>query len=316
MLLPLFQPEEMESQLKFQSKKAVQAIRRKVADMFYGFSNGTVAEVSSTTLTVHTLKDMYGVTGLGALGEDNLVTDRFRVGDVIALLTSGGALTGGTSIQAITAVTPATPSITTASISGAATDDLVVFANNLENTTVAGGTEYNAALVGLLDVLTSTSIHSVSGDTYDAWNAGYTYTSGGRFTGVRLRKMKQGIYNNGGGKLNTILWSNGVENDVMAQLQAGLRFSDSWGMEMDGEPKSKGIKFATTRRVPDGYVFGWDSKNSINKATLLPEPGSQAFADGDKLQDRSGLVFSLDYPVFLAYKNRGNMAYVSNATEQ
>jgi hypothetical protein len=304
----------LESQLKFQSKKAVQAIRRKVADMFYGFSNGTQAEISSTTLTVHTLKDKYGVTGMGAAGDDSPATTPFRVGDVIALV-SGASLVAS-SIQAITAVTPATPSITTASIAAAAANNLVIFANSLENATLASGTEYNQTLVGLLDATTSDTVHSVSAATYPEWDVGYEYTSGGRFTGVRLRKMKQGIYNTGGGKLDTILWANGVENDVVAQLQAGLRFSDSWGMEMDGQPKSKGIKFHTTRRVPDGYVFGWDSKNSINKATLLPEPGSQAFADGDKLQDQSGLVFSLDYPVFLAYTNRGNLGYVSNVTDQ
>jgi hypothetical protein len=306
----------LESQLKFQSKKAVQALRRKVADLFYGFSNGVAAEISSTTLTVHTLKDMYGVTGLGAATDDHPVTDLFRVGDVIALLDPAAFTLTASSIQAITAVTPATPSITTASIAAAAANDLVVFANNLENATVAAGTEYNLGLVGLLDQLTSTSVHSVSSSSYSNWAAGYSYTSGGRFTGVRLRKMKQGIYNTGGGKLDTVLWTNGVENDVMAQLQAGLRFSDSWGMEMDGQPKSKGIKFMTTRRVPDGYVFGWDSKNSICKATLLPEPGNQAFADGDKLQDQSGLVFSLDYPIFLVTKNRANMAYVSGVAEQ
>ena len=172
------------------------------------------------------------------------------------------------------------------------------------------------AFVGVLDQLTTASVHGFSSGTNDRWDAALANTDGGRFTGVKLRKLKQAINNEGGGTLDTVVWTQGVENDVFSQLQAGLRFSDSFGMEMDGSPKSKGVKFMTTKRVPDGYVFGWDSKRSVGKGTLLPEPGQQAFSDGKELIDDSGFIFSLDYPCFMATKSRANMGQYSGLTEQ
>ena len=72
----------------------------------------------------------------------------------------------------------------------------------------------------------------------------------------------------------------------------------------------------STKRVPDGYVIAYDSKRSVGKGTLLPEPGTQAWGDGKELIDDSGFIFTLDYPVFMATKSRANMAYMSNLTEQ
>ena len=213
-------------------------------------------------------------------------------------------------------MTAATPSITLASTpSGTAADDLIVLANSVENATLDGGTDYNNGLVGLLDISTSTSVHSVSGATYPNWNAGYADTTGGRFSGIKLRKAKQGVNNNGGGEIDTLIWSNGVENDMTAQLRAGLRFTDAFAMEMDGSPKAKGVKILTTRFVPEGYVFAYD-KSSLKKITLIPQPGTPAWEDGDKLQDQSGFVFPMDYPAAMITTNRGNFAYFSNLTEQ
>ncbi|KKL97598.1 hypothetical protein LCGC14_1832930, partial [marine sediment metagenome] len=67
--------------------------------------------------------------------------------------------------------------------------------------------------------------------------------------------------------------------------------------------------------VPDGYVFGWDSKRSIGKGTLLPLDGSQAFSDGKEAIDSSQLIFTMDYPCFLATKSRANMGSFSSLTE-
>jgi len=317
----------IENQLKYQAKKALQGLRRKVGDMFYGFSTGTVAKISSVSSDDIVLKDLYGVSGLGGLTtgpgggiENRQVTDLFRVGDYIAVLNpTGPALrTGG--IQAISALTASTNTITASasSMTSPTANDLIVFANNLENTTLAGGTERSLNLTGLLDIATSTSLHSVSGATYAKWNAGYSDTSGGRFTGVKLRKMKQGINNNGGGMLDTIWIAQGVDNDLFAQAQAGLRYADAFNMEIDGDATAKGVKKMASRLTPDGYVFGYDSRNSVKKGMLLPEPG-EGWASGDaidKLQDISGSAASLDFPFFMFCTNRSNVAYVSGATQQ
>ena len=310
----------LEDQLKWQSKKAVQTIRRKAGDMFYGFSTGLQALIGADASgTQIDLKNMYGVAGLGALGDNRQVTDLFRggaagFGDHIGVVDPAGPTLRG--IERIASVDDGNTITLASAVSGQATNDEIYFANSLENTTLDDGTEKDINLIGILDGMTSTSVHSVSSATNDKWQPAVRDTSGGRFTGIKLRKGKQGIANLGGGKLNSIIWSNGVENDVVAQLSAGLRFSDAFSMEMDGMAKSKGVSFLTSRRVPDGHVFAFDRRNSVRKMTLLGEPGTQAYSDGHKLQDDSGIVFSLDYPCQMVYTNRGNMSYWNGLQEQ
>ncbi len=300
-------------QLKWQSKKAVQAIRLKVGNYLYGFSTGILAHAAEdANATTHlTIDDMYGIAGLGATGSNRLATDLFTAGDYVGFINGGSfrSIKVPSAIAASNVLTHATDWSTTAD------GDYIVGAASVENATNAG-TDYLRGLTGLLDMITSTTVHSYANSSNSRWDPALENTSGGRFTGVKLRKMKQAINNKGGGTLDRILWTQGIENDVFAQLQAGLRFSDSFGMEMDGSPKSRGVKFLATKRVPDGYVFGWDSKRSVGKATLLPEPGQVAWGGGEKIKDQSGMIYSLDFPVFMATKSRANMAMYSGITEQ
>lgn len=316
---------QLESQLRWQSKKAIDGIRRKVGDMFYGLSSGTQATIASTSGDNAVLKDMYAQVGLGIATEsftpttNRPVTSLFRIGDVVCVLNpSGPALRNGTgSFQTVASITDSTVTVNLAAsaITGITVGDLVVFANNLENTTMAGGTEQAACLVGLFDVLTSTSVHSVSKTTVPRWAPAVNNTAGGRFTTIKYQNLKDQIYNQGGGEMDMLIWSNGVKRDVVAQLTAGLRFTDAFALELDGKASAKGVNFVTSRRVPDGCVFGLVKENSINKMTLLPEPGQQAFDDGYKLQDNSGLVFSVDYPCAMITTNRANYGAYTSLSE-
>jgi hypothetical protein len=128
-------------------------------------------------------------------------------------------------------------------------------------------------------------------------------------------KARDAVTNNGGGKADLVIWAQGVKNDVVAQLQAGLRFSDAYAMEMEGAPKAKGVEFKTSRRVPDGYAFILDSKNSMHKIILTPDVDIPGINEGDKLQDDSGFVYSADFIVSLACTNRSNIAYYSGLTQ-
>lgn len=303
----------LERQILYQGRKKLQALARRVGFDFYGFSTAVAAKVVSVAADVFTIKDQYGVAGLGSTTTPYRVDDVFRVNDYVAILNpTGPALRG---IQKVTAVTTATPSITLdGTPTGSAANDLIVFANSVGNTVLAD-TDHGNGLVGMLDIGTSTSVHGISKSTNPKWDVGYSDTAGGRFTGIKLRKAKQGIQNNGGGTLNTVLWDQGVENDVVAQLQAGLRFSNAFAMEMDGAPKAQGVKLTSTRFVPEGYVFAFDKK-SLKKLALIPKPGTPAWEDGDKLQDQSGYVFPLDYPCALVTTNRANHSYFSALTRQ
>lgn len=308
------------NQMKFQGRKKLEAIGQWISDSFYGFSTGVRAKISSisagagTTAQTIVIKDAHGVAGLGSTTAPFYVTNLVRVGEYAAFVRAGVLVAN--SIGLISALTVATPSIgmTFAVAPTLAADDQLVFANSLENTTLEG-TDYNKGLTGVLEAMTAVSLQGISSATYPLWSPGYADTAAGRFTNMGLRKMKQSVSNVGGGTLTDIRWSFGVENDVFAQLQAGLRYDDINAMEMDGQPRAKGVMLTSTRAVPPGYVFGWDRK-SVGKMVLLPKPGAPSWDDGEKIPDRSAYVFPLDYPCQIVWLNRGNLAYASNKTEQ
>ena len=307
----------LERQLAFQGRKKLQAMARRLAQYMYGFGTAVMAKVVSDAAAVITIKDLYGIAGLGSTTAPFSVINPFTKGDTVAILNPSGPALRVNGIQTITAVTPATPSITLAADPTSVTaNDLIVFANSLENTTLAGGTDFNAGLVGFLDAFTSTTVHNVSSASFPKWAPGLSDTTGGRFTGVRLIKGRQFTANAGGGDLDTIIYDQGVERDLISYLQAAVRFSDPYGMVMDGSPKAKGTTFMSTRFVPEGFAFGLN-KASLNKMTLLPKPGAvPAWDDAKPLIDQSGFIFALDYPCFLVWKNRGNLALWQNLTRQ
>lgn len=305
----------LERQLTYQGRKKLQAMARRLAEYMYGFSTGTMAKVVSDAAAVITLKDAYGIAGLGSTNTPYAVTNPFRVNDYVCVLNPTGPAIRVSGIQKVTAVTQATPSITlNADPTSVTANDLIVFANGLGNT-VMGDTDQGLGLNGFLDMLTSTSNQNVSSSTYPKWAPGFSDTTGGRFSGVRLHKARQGLLNNGGGELDRLLYDQGVERDLIAYLQAALRFSDPYGMEMDGSPKAKGVEIMSTRFVPQGYAFVWASE-SLKKMTLLNKPGTPSWDDAKALIDQSGFVFTMDYPCQLVTLNRGNMGYFSGLSTQ
>lgn len=305
----------LERQLIYQGRKKLQAFARRIGEYFYGTSTGVMATVSAVATDTITVQNQYNVAGLGSAAPFKAVFP-FKANEWVAVINpTGPALRGIAQVASQNLATGQFTFQTGTTPAGTTANDWLVFANSLENTTLAGGTDYQNALVGLLDITTSTSIQGVSSASFPKWAAGFSDATGGRFSGIRLRKGKQGVLNNGGGTINTVFWANGVENDVTSQLQAGLRFQDAFSMEMDGMPKAKGIDIYTTRFVPDGYVFGFD-KRSLRKLSLLPRPGQPAWDDGYKLQDQSGFVFPLDYPCQLVVTNRGNFAVWSGLNQQ
>lgn len=310
-------------QFKFQGKKAIEAIGQYIADSFYGFSTGVRGKVSAlanntTTAITVTLKDAYGVTGLGNTasgGAPIFVSTLFRQLEWVAFIRAGALVAN--SIGQITTMTPATPSmiVTFAVAPTLAVNDDIVFANSTENTTIAG-TDYGASLVGFLEALTSTTVHGVSSGTYAKWAPQYADTAAGRFTTMNFRRMKQAISQYGGGEMTDLRISLGVENDILAQLQAGVQFTDMNNLQLDGDFKAKGVTIKSTRHMLPGFAIGYD-KSAIRKMVLLPnDPKAPTWEDGEKIPDRSMYAFSIDYPLQMVWLNRAQLAYSSNKTEQ
>lgn len=318
-LSALGQDNQIMDQFKYQAMKRVEGLAETVGRDFYGFSTGywcqttTVATASSGT--AYTLANLYGQSSLGSTAQLGAL---FTVGDRVALVRSAALVTNA--IGTVTAVSATTPSITVTwngSVTSASGDNIVL-AMAIENTTLADGTNYNKALVGLHDGAVTASVHSLSSGAEPAWAAGYSDTAGGRWSGVKQRKMKQGINNNGGGELNLIIWDQGVSNDVYASQSSVLRFQSALDMPLDGQVTDGKVKFKSTRRTPATTIWGLDTRNSVAKFSLLDfvTEDSQGVDDGDKLENQNAQVFSDDMPLAMVWKNRGNLGYASGVTTQ
>lgn len=303
-------------QLRLQAMKALDAISNTVSWQFYGFSTGIACQTSTVATQASGTYTLVNAFGVSALGNAAYLASMFTVYDRVALVRAGALVTNA--IGQITAV-DATNGTITVTWNGSVTSanlDNIVFANSVENTTIAG-TDYNLAPVGILDALTSTSLHGLSSASIADWAPALVSTAAGRFSGLKLRKARQAISNLGGGKANLVIWPNGVENDVIEAERSLSRFSGTFGMEMDGSVKAKGIEFFTSPKVPPGLVIIGD-KSGVGKYSLLPKPdaGTPPWSDGDKMENRNALQFSIDFPYAYIWKGRRKWAYYSNQTEQ
>ena len=306
---------ELKRQIVYQGMKKVQALARAWSDYFYGLSTGVLATtttVATQSSGAYTLATGYGqATITGAA----LLADKFKVNDAVALIRAGALVANA--IGVVTAVTPATPSITVTwngSVTSASGDQ-VVRANSIENTTLVG-TDLNRAMTGLLDVSLSTSVHGLSGATVPNWNPAYSDTSAVRWSGIMLHKANDEIRFNGGGKVDLVIIAPGVYRDVLSLQQAALRFQDPFALELDGQIKSQGVKFFSSKRTPGGWVWALDSK-SYRKLDVMPKPTNQmSWGDGIRMENSSGYIFPISMLTQMVCLNRKNIAYFNGKTEQ
>lgn len=307
---------QVERQLRHQGAKKIQALAAKWSDDFYGTSAGYVCQTSTnataTSGQAYTLINLYGVSGLGTAAQ---LGRKFQVGERVALIRSAALVSNA--IGTITARSLTTPSITVTWNGSVDADanDYIVKANSKGNTDI-NDTDYNNCMVGIIDALTTASIHGLSSATNANYDVAYSDVVAGRFNGVKLRHAADEIQDLGNGTVNLVLMDRGVYRDSVALERAGLRFNDPFSMELDGDIKSKGRRFFRTRRVPSGMVIPMD-KSAVSKWTLIPKPDNGiAWGDGKEYIDQSGMVFSIDFPTALVWKNRRKLSYFTNQTTQ
>ncbi len=301
-------------QIRYQGMKAVQAIHRRIGDYFWGYSSATMFKVTSISTNTVTVKDLYGEAGLGASAYNAHLKRIVKAGDRLAIINPTGPALRGTGVVASVHATNATFDFTSAP-GGTAANDLIKFANSVEDADLVQ-TDHNRGLTGMLDALKSASVQNVSNSTVPNWDVGYADTAAGRFGTVELRRGKQGIMNRGGGDANLVFMSQGVSNDLVAGLRGGLRFSNAFALEVDGEPTAKGMKIMSTQRVPPGHVVMLDKANSVKKINLLDGLQTPGWQEAEKIPNRAGFVFPIDWPCQMVYTSRANMAYFTNKTEQ
>ena len=303
---------QIEKQLRFQGAHALRDLSRHFSDYFYGTSNAYLAQASATqtatTMTV-TLIGGYGVSGIT---DGSFLASKFKVGDYVAAI-NGGALVANAIGKVGTVATTPRLVITWNGDVTLTSGDYIVKANSKENTTIAG-TDYSRGLVGLVDITTASSVHSLADSTDANWSVAYSDTTSTRFNGTKVTRADDEIGNEGGGKVTHILIDQGVRRDWINYERAAVRFNDPLSMETDGNIKSKGRKILASRRVPPGYVYTFD-KSALSKWTLLPKPdGKFSWGDGKEYIDENALVFRIDMPCALITRNRKKFAYFTNQT--
>ena len=302
----------IENELKYRAKKEMESLARAVSDDFYGFSTSILALTDtnitngSATATV-TLKAGYGVAGIS---NTTFVADKFRVNERVAFLLAGvyqqtGVINSLTSAGVMVVTLDAAATITGPSIQ-------IVRSNAVESTQ----TSYNRGLVGLLDVLTSASNFGLSSTSIANWSVAYSDTSTGRFSGTKMQIAKDQIMNYGGGKPDLCFIDQAVKRDLIQAERSALRQTDPLNMQIDGDAKSRGVKWFSSRRVPPSYVAVVDS-SGWKKWQLNPKPGTSfSWRDGKEPIDQNFLLFAGDFPLQLIPNNKKKFAYFSGQQGQ
>lgn len=309
-------------QLKYQAKKAFQALSTEVSRQYYGYSTNYICQTSTNATQssgTYTLINAYGVS---TIDDAAFLARQFAIGDWVGLVRSATIVANA--FGQVTAISAANGTIDVTWVGSVDSDanDYVVFANNAISSgaaTLAAGTGYNRGVVGRLDAINSDTVHNLSGGTYPEWNAGYTSSTAGRFSAVKIRRGIQEISNQSAqtGGFNVIM-ADGVERDFFGGNMSAVRYDDPNNMQLDGTYKYKGVKFLHSPNCPPGYVF-MDRAGSIAKFSLVPQPDESTgamFPDGVKAEDRNGLKFSVNFPYAQVNRSRRGQAMWSSQTEQ
>lgn len=308
---------QVEAQLRYQATKKLQALVRLFARSTYGTSVGTIALTdtdvpAATSVNDVALKDAFGKTDV-----DNAayLVSLFKVNDRVAFV-DNTSLVGGSFgyVDALDVPNGQIDITFDTTATNATTANLkIVGAASLENTTIAG-TDYGIALNGWVDFLTAATLHGVATATYPAWAAGAD-AGGGRLDRTKLMKAEHTIQNNGGGRMDRCLLSQGVWRDLDQQTYSLVRYDSPKGMELDGTFKMAGVEFKTSRYMLPQHAICYDRK-SVRKLSLLPKPdGGASWGDGKELIDDDGFVFEINMACGLFNTNRGNLYYFSALTE-
>ncbi|UOF79618.1 hypothetical protein [Caudoviricetes sp.] len=314
------QANQHKKQLAYQAAKKVEAINLEKAIQFHGSSSGILAQtdtdLAGTTDTL-TLKNAFAAANF-----DNAkyLARLFPVGGYVAALDSGGALVDANAIGQVTARSESSGTIDITwigSVSSYTTNDInIVRAANVENTTVAGGTSYNKAMVGLRDICTATSLHSVSGSSYPNWTAAGSDTSGGNLTHTKYLKAKQEIENDGGKMANTFLVAQGVYRQYLKDERAGLRYTDGTTVSLDGDVAAKGVQIIDSKMVPNGAAYLFDRSQLALWEILPQEDGSGiSWNDGIQRQDEAAMTFPMSWVGNTICYNRKAFYYFEQLTE-
>lgn len=317
----------------YAAKKKLEAMGRKIGYQTYGFSTGTVCLVdgvsTGTTGVVLSLKQPYGTSLIAATNASATAqqktymaqlfrgqTDAAGNGESIGLVRAGALVANSQGIVTSNSTANGTITVT---FSGAVTTvdgDAIVFMNTVTGGVLAN-TEYNLWPNGMFDVTQSASLHSLSTTTAPNW-ASYTDSSGGRYGFIKQRKGEQYINNYGGTTPDTLIVSNGVQNDATAAERSAKIYTNTSNFDLDGNLSKKGVTIQTSLLAPTSTAFLYDSEvyTKLELGDLPSSDGGPDLFTIDKIPNKSQWASSIDYAYLRACTNRAAVAAFTGLTEQ
>lgn len=318
-----FREGQVVRQAVWQTKKLMEGLSRRVGIASFGTSTGVLA-LTSTNATqssgTYALKDGFGVANID---NTTYLAQMFKVGDRVSLVRSGALVTNSSGGE-VTAVSTSGIAVTWGGSVDSDDGDAIVLANQAPSgaaATLAAASEYNKAPHGLIDFTVTASLHGQSSATYALWAAAYTDTTAAYLNGTMLKRYQHEIKNKGGGELNLVILSQGVERGIHQSTSSAVQFNDPLNMQMIGNVKAKGVTWHVDPLCPPGYAFGADRK-SLTRWNITEMPtGDEESVEGDasttvdKLQDVSGSVLSFDFLYQFVCTNRGNTVIATSLLE-
>lgn len=311
---------QLKKDLKFRAMHKLTALKERIATAFYAPSSAILAitnsDIPATATGVFRLTNGFNqdwiTDGAYISRLFNAASSKALGADKVALLQAAdqvveaiGFISAKDTDPDITVTFDATPSAYT-------TDGIqVVFANQMDNTK----NDYNRGFVGLIDVLTATSVNGFSSSTNAAWSPAVADTSGGRFSGARLRVIQDAIEDEGG-KADRVLLDKAVYRDLILQYSSPLRVSDPYALPIDGDVKARGIQWQKSKRVPPGLAVAYDS-SCWKKFFWKPEFGDfedLGWGDLKEMEDISGFLGTIDFVGNLICTKRKGFGYARGLT--
>ncbi len=278
------------SQLKYQARDKYRAMTRYLGDGVYLPSTAIRATTDSNLGSATDTLTLTSGLNQSWITDGSYISRLFEVGDRIGVLLTTTLVSNATGPITGVTTTPTLVVVWDGSTPSESSNGLqIVLSNTMDNTV----TDYNKGLAAnVIDIFTATNMHGVSSSTYPTTGPGFTDTSGGRFTGVRLMAGQDAIDQFSPYEADSCLMDLGVHRDVVAQYQSQLRFDSPYKMDIDGSISAEGITFFKTKRVPPGFVALY-AKESWEK--FFGRPDVSDFADIEWSELRPSEYYDFEY---------------------
>lgn len=308
---------EIVKEIKLANLDTISAFAAYLGDQFYAPSTSVRANTATTLAGATTALTLIQGFAQTWITDASYISRLLPIGERVALQNAGTRVTNA--VGTIVAQNTSTPTISVAWDGSVPTDPgatlTVTLANSIDNTV----DDYNKGFqANLIDICTASSLHGYATSSNALWNVSTSDTTGGRFTGIRLMKAMDGIQNFSPFEADTVILSQGVYRDMVAQYQGALRFATPYDMAIDGSIKAEGVKFFKSRRVPPGLavVYASDAWQRFFGNPDVEGQQTTNWSDLDLSEDWDRMNATFDWVGNLACKSRQAFAFHRSLTEQ